>query len=180
MSNLKYLDGVRWRTRAEMAAFLGVSERTVTRRVNRGELVRRTQPSGNLYRLADARDSETGHGTGQDTAPSIPAQMQDDPHGVDTTRDTGHGTPRPELIEKLIDRLDARHARIVELTGELERTRAEIVTYQTHAHLERGRRELAEERLADALAELGRLRDALDRADQPDAKPARPWWTFGK
>lgn len=227
MEGVVYLDGKRWRTRAEMAEYLDVSERTVTRRVNRGEIVRRERPNGNLYRLAEegdetARDSETGHETGQDRTPRNPSTQADEPgttrHPRDTRRDrTGqHETPpAAPLLERLIDRLDAKGDRLADLTGQLERTRAELEaaqedrrrlleyveaadaehaelgeqlealqadvnTHRARVHLERGRRELAEERLTDAHAEIARLRAELTEGRRTTPTEERPaWWPFG-
>jgi excisionase family DNA binding protein len=173
------IDGNRWHSREEMAEFLGVSERTVTRRVSRGEIIRRERPDGNLYRLNDEehetlRDSETGHETGQDRTPGSASVHAGETgsvrHPRDTRQDrTGHPTVSQNDVQKVVvgleewsklqrklgqleQQTESQQERVDELRSlaENERTRREEAEqFRARYYVQAGRRELAEERLED-------------------------------
>lgn len=115
--NVIQLEAVQWRTRREIADLLGVSERTITRRVSRGEILRRETPNGNLYQLASV--SETGRETGRDRMPipTRPEAVQDSTGrtGQDARRDeTGHDAGTVAELVASVATLAQTNAALVE------------------------------------------------------------------
>jgi excisionase family DNA binding protein len=206
------IDGNRWHSREEMADLLGVSERTVTRRVARGELIRRERPEGNLYRLNEeeretARDSETGHETGQDRTPDSTSIHEGDQQSVRHPRDTRQDrTGHPAVsrnqtqtvsvsledwaeVQRHLGRLEQHVENQQELIEELRtrvlqerERREEAEQFRARYYVQAGRRELAEERLADRDARIDRLetelQDLRDRPDPEENSKRSPWSFF--
>jgi hypothetical protein len=130
MAELLHIDGNEWLSRAEMAAKLDVSERTITRKVNRGELVRKNNPNGRgkLYRRAAEADDtrhETRRETGQDNAPESDTELEGTRDTRHERHDTRQDTTRDTAVSQLISRLEDRDERISELEREVGRLKAE-------------------------------------------------------
>lgn len=132
-------DAVEWLTRPEMAAALGVTERTVTRMVDRGQVERRETARGNLYRLA-GESSQADDATGQDRTVGTAIGT-----GQDKARDETGRRPGREQVTALVDVVAGLVATNQALTLEVRRLQDRIDELE-------GRRPLA--RLLHALARL--------------------------
>jgi hypothetical protein len=101
----------KWLARPEMAKLLGVSERTVTRKVDAGFLVRRNTSNGNVYALASR---ETGHETGQDMSRVSPAPVLIEAVTRHARQDTRQDETN-DVLQDILKRLEALERRNVEL-----------------------------------------------------------------
>jgi hypothetical protein len=114
-----------WLSRPDMAKVLGVSERTVTRRVDAGSLVRRTTPhSGNLYAVVS-------HETEQDVSHSgrtIASDRRAGHIGQEARRDE-----TDSVLESINTQLADLLARIVELENVNADLTARLASIE-HAH----------------------------------------------
>ena len=100
-----------WMTRQNIAVHLGITVRTVTRRVKAGIIQRTDGANGPLYRLAPIRDSGTS--AGQANVPqNIEGQVRDTAGQV---RDIG----QHQAIDTLIERLTQSERRRGQLESKL-------------------------------------------------------------
>jgi chromosome segregation ATPase len=162
MADVLHLDGHEWLSRAEMAEKLGVSERTVTRKVDRGELMRKNNPNGRgkLYRFPDKESDgtrqDTRHETGQDTR----QENGKNPKGKDdarhTRQDTRQDKTRDTSVSRLLERLKTKNAQIAELKSKVGGLSAGLETASDYV------KDL-EERLASAQDQADQLRNRLQK-----------------
>lgn len=149
LSQVTHLDLNPWRSRAALAEALGMSERTISRMVKRGELERRESPEGTQYR----RHEPGAPGTGQDVS-------------WDMSSDAS------EAIQRLMHQHKLAHADARRLALELGQAQGELVVMRAElakdrAELEHAQVELERERAANALLrvelEHARSRPSLAR-----------------
>lgn len=168
------MDGNPWRSREEMANALGVTVRTITRMVTRGELVRKQTKTGMLYQFpiesqelfedGDVSQDRTGQDTSQDSPESNARQLTGHETGQgqgvlldssDVEDTNNHGAKeRDRLIEELRALRQEREEWLVE-RGVLEE-RAKMISrqlQQTNLQLSRVRTDLEEARLRMAKVE---------------------------
>lgn len=122
MRIVEFPNSNQWLSRPDIAKLIGVTERTISRQVDAGKIIRRQTPNGNLYILA-------GHGTGQDMSRESPAYNV----APDTVRHTGRDTRQDEtsaVLEALITRmekLENTNARLLARIEELEANSNQVV-----------------------------------------------------
>jgi len=178
MADVLHLDGNEWLTRAEMAARLDVSERTVTRMVDRGELIRKDNPDGRgkLYRRPTEETGDAGqdarHETGQDNTLDSPPSPQGDDDTRHAGQDTRQDTTRDSLVSRLVDRLEGRNERIAELEAEAGKLRAGLETASDYVEDLEARLDAERTRAEQLRKRLRRLRDQRDaaRRERDDAR----------
>lgn len=170
MNRITHLDGNPWRSRAEAADALGVSERTITRMVRRRELERVETPDGTRYRRREDSAPHAGQAVSQDSAPHARDSATGGAgHARDTTRDgarqgTGQGQgvsrdTQADALKTLAQQLEAAHADARQLALELGEARGELVALRSELERERARPSLL--RLAARL--IGALKRLADR-----------------
>lgn len=196
-----------WHTREKLAELLGISVRTLYRRIDDGEIEVKETAAGKRYRVAP--EPAVTAGDGNDTAVPDDKIATDDKDGKNVTgemfgvirdqlgqiadlqakrgrleaeleaskNDVGRAVDYVTQVEEELDRLAAERdeleqslreerGRRLEIEETFEKVQAqlqELTGARARHHLERGRREQAEQK-ADALRdELGELRRELDR-----------------
>ena len=174
-----HMDGNPWKSRTEMADDLGVSIRTITRMVTRGELVRREGEKGPQYRFPDTSPLTpvSKDRTGQDRHVD---PLESEPE-LTLSRKTGQGQDVPldvqasSLVEMLASELallreerNASQRQLERIVLENQRLRLENIKNKNDFKLKlvhiKGERDLYkrlyEER--NSLSLWGKLKKALD------------------
>lgn len=145
-------------TLQEAADVLGVSVRTIRRRVRSGELVSTMIDGRRLVSLAGVPRDHSGSGASQDTV---------------SRHARGHVPDTSPLVSDL-------RARIAELEGERDRARQDTDRWQEQAgHWQTMSQDLSQ-RLSEVTGTLYRLTEAkaLPPAPEPKETPTAPWWAF--
>lgn len=196
------LESGEWYEREELANRLNVSLRTVSRRLKRGEIVKKDTPNGPVYRPkkdTEGQQKDTkGHqrdtkGQQKDT------QKDRTPRDIEGQQKDTRGTDRVSLPlsawTDLIERLDQKNARISELEREvgrkesisvedLESLRNQLIESRAREHVARGRRELAEERLEDRDERIGELEaevaELRKKLEDKDTSKTSTWSFFSE
>ena len=156
------LRGQQWMSRARMAALLGVSERTVTRRVDKGLVLRKVTSSGPVFGLPDSEQSRIERDMGRDTDETLDQSGIGGPSGHSSGHETGHiNSSKLSSPERLIQHLKA------ELSASRERERIyqkELVEMSQEIGAVRRELELIRQQYSGTYPDglSGRIRHALD------------------
>jgi predicted RNase H-like nuclease (RuvC/YqgF family) len=127
-----------WHGRQELADRLGVSTRTIDRRVKRGQIEKRETPQGKLYR-------PTHDDRGDDTPT----------HGDDTPTDSDDTVSSPATDTRLAE----LEARLEEKTARIERLEERGARLREERDRARGGRETAQAEVESLQATIDRLED---------------------
>lgn len=188
------LGGREWFSAQELADRLGVSVRTVYRRLERGEIEKRETPQGTVYRALEGEDRvsewvtsgdvSSGSGLVEMVEEMLRKMASQSEELIRLTqmlaRREGELEGAREDNRRLLEYVGRADEEYAELLEEYEATRAELMQERGRACLERGRRELAEERLREARGERREVEEALreieGRLELLERERSRRWF----
>jgi hypothetical protein len=125
MPKIHELKANEWRTADELAEDLGITRRSVFRRLSKGRVESQETAEGTRYRLSDASDVTSVTSSDSDLARAIATAT--------------------ETNSKLVDDLAAARTRIDDLVSRLTEAERKAITWRARYHVARGRVEMEEE-----------------------------------